>query len=184
MTPVEFHLSVIQAPTFPTSCLFVVNQGRVNCRIQNQMNLYKLRTWLQAEPTLQGNVTAGIKSQEIQDFTKWPKQLFIRRCVKIVGLNVHKLKPNSHLLPPITKALSLVRWVSHNGQFIFHNFHLLCSRLPKKDFVEVTELTDLTYTSNLVKLRPGHINVALVLTNASKTVLLRKFAKEVFSFSG
>lgn len=58
------------------------------------------------------------------------------------------------------------------------------SRAPKKDFVEVTELTDLTYTSNLVKLRPGHINVVLVLTNASKTALLRKFAKEVFSFSG
>ncbi|XP_060898036.1 dnaJ homolog subfamily C member 16-like [Labrus mixtus] len=58
------------------------------------------------------------------------------------------------------------------------------SRPPKKDFVEVTELTDLTYTSNLVKLRPGHINVVLVLTNASKTALLRKFAKEVFSFSG
>uniref|UniRef100_A0A3Q2DW99 DnaJ (Hsp40) homolog, subfamily C, member 16 like n=1 Tax=Cyprinodon variegatus TaxID=28743 RepID=A0A3Q2DW99_CYPVA len=58
------------------------------------------------------------------------------------------------------------------------------SRPPKKDFVEVTELTDITYTSNLVRLRPGHINVVLVLTNASKNALLRKFAKEVFSFSG
>uniref|UniRef100_A0A3P8P319 DnaJ homolog subfamily C member 16 n=1 Tax=Astatotilapia calliptera TaxID=8154 RepID=A0A3P8P319_ASTCA len=58
------------------------------------------------------------------------------------------------------------------------------SRPPKKDFVEVTELTGITYTSNLVKLRPGHINVLLVLTNASKSALLRKFAKEVFSFSG
>uniref|UniRef100_A0A7N6BK83 DnaJ homolog subfamily C member 16 n=1 Tax=Anabas testudineus TaxID=64144 RepID=A0A7N6BK83_ANATE len=58
------------------------------------------------------------------------------------------------------------------------------SRPPKKDFVEVTELTDITYTSNLVKLRPGHINVVLVLTSASKNALLRKFAKEVFSFSG
>ncbi|XP_022601111.1 dnaJ homolog subfamily C member 16-like isoform X2 [Seriola dumerili] len=58
------------------------------------------------------------------------------------------------------------------------------SRPPKKDFVEVTELTDITYTSNLVKLMPGHINVVLVLTNASKNALLRKFAKEVFSFSG
>ncbi|XP_071385000.1 dnaJ homolog subfamily C member 16 [Centroberyx affinis] len=58
------------------------------------------------------------------------------------------------------------------------------SRPPKKDFVEVTELTDITYTSNLVKLRPGHINVVLVLTDASKNALLRKFAKEVFSFSG
>ncbi|XP_075997095.1 dnaJ homolog subfamily C member 16 [Genypterus blacodes] len=58
------------------------------------------------------------------------------------------------------------------------------SRPPKKDFVEVTELTDVTYTSNLVKLMPGHINVVLVLTNASKNALLKKFAKEVFSFSG
>uniref|UniRef100_A0A8C6V2A5 DnaJ homolog subfamily C member 16 n=1 Tax=Neogobius melanostomus TaxID=47308 RepID=A0A8C6V2A5_9GOBI len=58
------------------------------------------------------------------------------------------------------------------------------SRPPKKDFVEVTELTDITYTSNLVRLRPGHINVVLVLSDASKNVLLRKFAKEVFSFSG
>ncbi|KAK7877955.1 hypothetical protein WMY93_031383 [Mugilogobius chulae] len=58
------------------------------------------------------------------------------------------------------------------------------SRPPKKDFVEVTELTDVTYTSNLVRLRPGHINVVLVLSDASKNVLLRKFAKEVFSFSG
>uniref|UniRef100_A0A8D3CUG5 DnaJ homolog subfamily C member 16 n=1 Tax=Scophthalmus maximus TaxID=52904 RepID=A0A8D3CUG5_SCOMX len=58
------------------------------------------------------------------------------------------------------------------------------NRPPKKDFVEVTELTDITYTSNLVKLRPGHINVVLVLTNASKNALLRKYAKEVFSFSG
>ncbi|XP_061544201.1 dnaJ homolog subfamily C member 16-like [Phycodurus eques] len=60
----------------------------------------------------------------------------------------------------------------------------ITSRPPKKDFVEVTELTDVTYTSNLVKLRPGHINVVLVLTNASNNALLRKFAKEVFSFSG
>ena len=58
------------------------------------------------------------------------------------------------------------------------------SRPPKKDFVEVTELTDITYSSNLVKLRPGHINVVLVLSNASKNALLKKYAKEVFSFSG
>uniref|UniRef100_A0A8C7Z5A6 DnaJ homolog subfamily C member 16 n=1 Tax=Oryzias sinensis TaxID=183150 RepID=A0A8C7Z5A6_9TELE len=58
------------------------------------------------------------------------------------------------------------------------------NRSSRKDFVEVTELTDVTYTSNLVKLKPGHINVVLVLTNASKNTLLRKFAKEVFSFSG
>uniref|UniRef100_A0A665WXB4 DnaJ homolog subfamily C member 16 n=1 Tax=Echeneis naucrates TaxID=173247 RepID=A0A665WXB4_ECHNA len=58
------------------------------------------------------------------------------------------------------------------------------NRPPKKDFVEVTELTDITYISNLVKLMPGHINVVLVLANVSKNALLRKFAKEVFSFSG
>lgn len=58
------------------------------------------------------------------------------------------------------------------------------SRPPKKNFVEVTELTDITYTSNLVKLRPGHINVVLVLTDASKNILLSKFAKEVYSFTG
>ncbi|XP_029989403.1 dnaJ homolog subfamily C member 16-like [Sphaeramia orbicularis] len=58
------------------------------------------------------------------------------------------------------------------------------SRPPKKDFLEVTELTDMTYISNLVKLRPGHINVVLVLTDASKNALLKKFAKEVYTFSG
>ncbi|KAA0707909.1 DnaJ -like protein subfamily C member 16 [Triplophysa tibetana] len=58
------------------------------------------------------------------------------------------------------------------------------SRAPKKNFVEVTELTDVTYMSNLVRLKPGHINVVLILTDASKQVLLRKFAKEVYSFSG
>ncbi|TRY71332.1 hypothetical protein DNTS_016572 [Danionella cerebrum] len=58
------------------------------------------------------------------------------------------------------------------------------SRPPKKNFVEVTELTDITYTSNLVKLRPGHINVLLVLTDATKNILLSKFAKEVYSFTG
>ncbi|XP_046731595.1 dnaJ homolog subfamily C member 16 isoform X2 [Silurus meridionalis] len=58
------------------------------------------------------------------------------------------------------------------------------SRPSKKNFVEVTELTDMTYYSNLVKLKPGHINVVLVLTDSSKQVLLKKFAKEVYSFSG
>ncbi|XP_004070366.1 dnaJ homolog subfamily C member 16 [Oryzias latipes] len=58
------------------------------------------------------------------------------------------------------------------------------SRPPKKNFVEVTELTDITYTSNLVKLRPGHMNIVLVLTDASKNILLSKFAKEVYSFTG
>ena len=50
--------------------------------------------------------------------------------------------------------------------------------------MEVTELTDITYMSNLVKLRPGHINVVLVLTDATKNILLSKFAKEVYSFTG
>nr|XP_060614707.1 dnaJ homolog subfamily C member 16 [Anolis sagrei ordinatus] len=58
------------------------------------------------------------------------------------------------------------------------------SRMPKKGFVEVTELTDITYTSNLVRLRPGHMNVVLVLSNATKTPLLQKFALEVYSFTG
>ncbi|KAM9752312.1 dnaJ homolog subfamily C member 16-like [Menidia menidia] len=57
-------------------------------------------------------------------------------------------------------------------------------RPPKKNFVEVTELTDITYISNLVKLRPGHMNIVLVLTDASKNILLSKFAKEVYSFTG
>lgn len=61
---------------------------------------------------------------------------------------------------------------------------LICSRPPKKNFVEVTELTDITYMSNLVKLRPGHMNIVLVLTDASKNILLSKFAKEVYSFTG
>lgn len=95
------------------------------------------------------------------------------------------LEPNANLLPLTTQALSLDCCVSHNGQFLpKFLFFFFCSRPPRKDFVEVTELTDVTYTSNLVKLRPGHINVVLVLTNASKTALLKKFAKEVFSFSG
>ncbi|XP_028309792.1 dnaJ homolog subfamily C member 16-like [Gouania willdenowi] len=58
------------------------------------------------------------------------------------------------------------------------------SRPPKKNFVEVTELTDITYMSNLVKLRPGHMNIVLVLSDASKNILLSKFAKEVYSFTG
>ncbi|XP_072522152.1 dnaJ homolog subfamily C member 16-like [Salminus brasiliensis] len=58
------------------------------------------------------------------------------------------------------------------------------SRPPKKNFMMVSELTDVTYTSNLVRLRPGHINVVLVLTDSSKQALLKKFVKEVHSFSG
>ncbi|XP_061688476.1 dnaJ homolog subfamily C member 16-like isoform X2 [Syngnathoides biaculeatus] len=58
------------------------------------------------------------------------------------------------------------------------------SRPPKKNFVEVTELTDITYISNLVRLRPGHMNIVLVITDAAKNILLSKFAKEVYSFTG
>ncbi|KAJ7306545.1 hypothetical protein JRQ81_009907 [Phrynocephalus forsythii] len=58
------------------------------------------------------------------------------------------------------------------------------SRVPKKGFVEVTELTDITYTSNLVRLRPGHMNVVLILSGSTKTPLLQKFALEVYSFTG
>ncbi|XP_042708881.1 dnaJ homolog subfamily C member 16 isoform X5 [Chrysemys picta bellii] len=57
-------------------------------------------------------------------------------------------------------------------------------RIPKKGFVEVTELTDVTYTSNLVRLRPGHMNVVLILSNPTKTSLLQKFALEVYTFTG
>ncbi|XP_065431494.1 dnaJ homolog subfamily C member 16 isoform X6 [Chrysemys picta bellii] len=58
------------------------------------------------------------------------------------------------------------------------------SGIPKKGFVEVTELTDVTYTSNLVRLRPGHMNVVLILSNPTKTSLLQKFALEVYTFTG
>ncbi|XP_028921232.1 dnaJ homolog subfamily C member 16 isoform X3 [Ornithorhynchus anatinus] len=58
------------------------------------------------------------------------------------------------------------------------------SRIPKKGFVEVTELTDVTYISNLVRLRPGHMNVVLILSNPTKTSLLQKFALEVYTFTG
>ncbi|KAI6073773.1 DnaJ-like protein subfamily C member 16 [Aix galericulata] len=58
------------------------------------------------------------------------------------------------------------------------------SRVPKKGFVEVTELTDINYNSNLVRLRPGHMNVVLILSNSTKTALLQKFALEVYTFTG
>ncbi|NXY77992.1 DJC16 protein, partial [Glareola pratincola] len=58
------------------------------------------------------------------------------------------------------------------------------SRIPKKGFVEVTELTDINYNSNLVRLRPGHMNVVLILSNSTKTALLQKFALEVYTFTG
>ncbi|PWA33000.1 hypothetical protein CCH79_00016851, partial [Gambusia affinis] len=76
-----------------------------------------------------------------------------------------------------TVVIQAFRWVS---VFVV----LSETRPPKKNFVEVTELTDITYISNLVKLRPGHINIVLVLTDASKNILLSKFAKEVYSFTG
>lgn len=60
---------------------------------------------------------------------------------------------------------------------------LLHSKIPKKGFVEVTELTDVTYTSNLVRLRPGHMNVVLILSSSTKTSLLQKFALEVYTFT-
>ncbi|XP_069860006.1 dnaJ homolog subfamily C member 16 isoform X3 [Dipodomys merriami] len=60
----------------------------------------------------------------------------------------------------------------------------ISSRIPKKGFVEVTELTDVTYTSNLVRLRPGHMNVVLILSASTKNSLLQKFAFEVYSFTG
>uniref|UniRef100_A0A8C5UQ28 DnaJ heat shock protein family (Hsp40) member C16 n=1 Tax=Microcebus murinus TaxID=30608 RepID=A0A8C5UQ28_MICMU len=58
------------------------------------------------------------------------------------------------------------------------------SKIPKKGFVEVTELTDVTYTSNLVRLRPGHMNVVLILSNSTKNSLLQRFAFEVYTFTG
>ncbi|XP_030743889.1 dnaJ homolog subfamily C member 16 [Echinops telfairi] len=58
------------------------------------------------------------------------------------------------------------------------------SKVPKKGFVEVTELTHVTYTSNLVRLRPGHMNVVLILSSSTKTSLLQKFALEVYTFTG
>lgn len=79
--------------------------------------------------------------------------------------------------------LSYFTW-SYHFSFYFSLYFFSISRPPKKNFVEVTELTDITYTSNLVKLRPGHINVVLVLTDATKNILLSKFAKEVYSFTG
>ncbi|XP_061213371.1 dnaJ homolog subfamily C member 16-like isoform X2 [Neopsephotus bourkii] len=64
------------------------------------------------------------------------------------------------------------------------NFGKESNRIPKKGFVEVTELTDINYNSNLVRLRPGHMNVVLILSNSTKTALLQKFALEVYTFTG
>lgn len=75
-------------------------------------------------------------------------------------------------------------WLAYQQLLGIMLFISVASRPPKKNFVEVTELTDITYTSNLVRLRPGHMNVVLVLNDASKNILLSKFAKEVYSFTG
>lgn len=124
-------LSDIQAPSHSVHlAFFSANQGWANRRNQNQKSkLHKLTTWLQVEPALRGNVTASITSQEFQDFTKWPKQLFIRKCV---GLNVHKLEPNSNLLPTTTKALSLDCCVSHNGRFFLPLFFICCAAVLRR----------------------------------------------------
>lgn len=74
--------------------------------------------------------------------------------------------------------------VAHSPSAPFTQSPFCCSRIPKKGFVEVTELTDINYNSNLVRLRPGHMNVVLILSNATKTALLQKFALEVYTFTG
>ncbi|KAM4643887.1 dnaJ homolog subfamily C member 16 [Discoglossus pictus] len=58
------------------------------------------------------------------------------------------------------------------------------TRVPKKGFVEVTELTDVNYMSNLVRLRPGHMNVVLIVSGSTKASLLQRFAQEVYTFTG
>ncbi|XP_077312448.1 dnaJ homolog subfamily C member 16 [Lithobates pipiens] len=64
------------------------------------------------------------------------------------------------------------------------NYSKESTRVPRKGFVEVTELTDVNYMSNLVKLRPGHMNVVLILSNSTKASLLQRFAQEVYMFTG
>ncbi|XP_078095065.1 dnaJ homolog subfamily C member 16 isoform X2 [Mustelus asterias] len=54
------------------------------------------------------------------------------------------------------------------------------SRSPEQNYVEVTELTYVNYTSNLVRLMPGNINVLVVVTDATKNALIQKFAHEVY----
>eukprot|EP00062_Callorhinchus_milii_P021154 gi/632977580/ref/XP_007905427.1/ PREDICTED: dnaJ homolog subfamily C member 16 [Callorhinchus milii] len=54
-------------------------------------------------------------------------------------------------------------------------------RSLEKNYVEVTELTYVNYTSNLVRLMPGHINVLVVVTDTTKDALLQKFAHEVYA---
>uniref|UniRef100_A0A6J0SK79 DnaJ homolog subfamily C member 16 n=1 Tax=Pogona vitticeps TaxID=103695 RepID=A0A6J0SK79_9SAUR len=81
-------------------------------------------------------------------------------------------------VPPPQKEDGPLKSEKNDSNFTKEN------RVPKKGFVEVTELTDITYTSNLVRLRPGHMNVVLILSGSTKTPLLQKFALEVYSFTG
>ncbi|XP_030145154.4 dnaJ homolog subfamily C member 16 isoform X1 [Taeniopygia guttata] len=82
--------------------------------------------------------------------------------------------------PPSGKEETAAKTEKNDGSFSKESN----SRIPKKSFVEVTELTDINYTSNLVRLRPGHMNVVLILSNSTKTPLLQKFALEVYMFTG
>ncbi|XP_072101309.1 dnaJ homolog subfamily C member 16 isoform X1 [Mobula birostris] len=53
-------------------------------------------------------------------------------------------------------------------------------RSSEQDFVEVTELTYVNYMSNLVRLMPGNINVLVAVTDATKNILIQRFAHEVY----
>ncbi|OPJ86220.1 dnaJ-like protein subfamily C member 16 [Patagioenas fasciata monilis] len=81
--------------------------------------------------------------------------------------------------PPSEKEETAAKTEKNNTSFSKES-----NRIPKKGFVEVTELTGINYTSNLVRLRPGHMNVVLILSNSTKTALLQKFALEVYTFTG
>ncbi|XP_058017219.1 dnaJ homolog subfamily C member 16 isoform X1 [Ahaetulla prasina] len=87
-------------------------------------------------------------------------------------------------LPPPKKEDPPPKSEKNDMSFTKEDSPALPCRIPKKYSVKVTELTDITYTSNLVRLRPGHINVVLILSNATKTPLLQRFAQEVFTFTG
>ncbi|XP_069774952.1 dnaJ homolog subfamily C member 16 isoform X1 [Narcine bancroftii] len=54
-------------------------------------------------------------------------------------------------------------------------------RPSEQVFVEVTELTYINYTSNLVRLMPGNINVLVAVTDATKNTLIQRFAHEVYT---
>lgn len=53
-------------------------------------------------------------------------------------------------------------------------------RSAEQVFVEVTELTYVNYTSNLMRLMPGNINVLVAVTDATKNTLIQRFAHEVY----